>query len=81
MTKKVIVFYLPPQKLLAEVIVELLLIAVADGQIGIGIEDDAVFVDLNDAVEVDDITAERRRVENSFFFIIRLVIRYNQQQR
>ena len=47
--------HLFPQELRVEVVVERLLVVVADGQIGVGIHDDAVLVHLLYLFQVDDV--------------------------
>ena len=65
--------HLFPDELAVEIAVEGLTIVVANGEIGVGIHDDAVFVDFTNAVEVDDITAvdahEPRRGQPLFEFL------------
>ena len=45
------------QELLAEVVVELFFVVVADGQVGVCVYDDTVLVDLLYLLEVDDVAA------------------------
>ena len=45
------------QEFLLEVFVECIFVEVANGQRRVGVEDDAVFVDLADFLEIDDIGA------------------------
>ena len=46
-----------PQELLFQILVETVLVEVTDRQVGIGIQDDAVLVDLLNLLQVDDIGA------------------------